>query len=107
MRVLLNIADSVGSRPVTRAASKQNYAAQPITAIRNNFEKPRGHLGKHKSTKDADGTMDLEDDAFADVHAVHDFPTVSSTEHRYIGSSTRSNRIAPVLGTPVQPKFAP
>ena len=49
------------SRPATRAASKkgQNHGAQPVTAIRNKFEKSRGHIGKSRAAHD------IEDD-FAD-----------------------------------------
>ena len=84
--VLCAMAESVASRRVTRATSKQNYATQPVTIIWDKFEKPRGHLGKQKSSKDAKGSMDLDDDSFADANVVPAFHTLSATEHRNIGS---------------------
>ena len=80
------MAESVAWRPVTRAASKQNYATQPVTIIRDKLEKPRGNLGKQKSSEDAEGSMDLEDESLADANVVHAFHTFSATEHRNIGS---------------------
>ena len=63
------MSEFAGSRPITRAASKtnQNYGAQPMTAIRNKFEKPRGHIGKSKNT-----THDIENEIcrFADGTSV-------------------------------------
>ena len=53
------MAESVASRPVTRAASKHNYVAQPVAIIRDKFEKPRGPLGKQKLPNDAEGTIDI------------------------------------------------
>ena len=78
------MSDSVASRRVTRAASRQNYAAQPVTPIRDKFEKPRGHLGKQKLSKDAEGSMDLEDESFADISAPT-LPAFLRTE-TYIGT---------------------
>ena len=67
---LFAMSDVPSSRPLTRAASKQNYAAQPITSIREKFEKPRGHIkskseGHIVSAMDV-STHDLSDDEFAD-----------------------------------------
>ena len=53
------MSEFAGSRPITRAASKKdkNYGAQPVTAIRHKFEKPRGHIGKSRNT-----SHDIEDE---------------------------------------------
>ena len=62
----------LASRSVTRAASKHNYAAQPVTAVaalRDKLEKPRGHI-KAKSVKD----NDTDDDSFADLPMAPAFP---------------------------------
>ena len=77
------MSDVSSSRPLTRAASKQNYAAKPVTAIRNKFEKPRGHI-KAKSMKDDD-----VEDEFADLPMAPAFP----------GTET-------FIETPTRPKFA-
>ena len=54
------MSDSVVPRPLTRSASKQNYSAQPVTAIaavRDKFEKHRGHI---KSTSDVVHTSGMD-----------------------------------------------
>ena len=67
------MSDSVVPRPLTRSASKQNYSAQPVTAIaavRDKFEKHRGHIKSKSDVLHASGmeaeNHELSDDAFAD-----------------------------------------
>ena len=76
------MSEFAGSRPITRAASKknQNYGAQPMTAIRNKFEKPRGHICKIKNTHHH---IEYE---FADVPMT---PAVSGT-NTFIGTPVRT-----------------
>ena len=73
------------SRPLTRAASKQNYAAQPVTAIRDKFEKSRGHIKAH-IVKDCDF-----DDAFADLPMA---PALPGTD-TFIGTPPRPSHAVP------------
>ena len=84
----------VASRPVTRAVSKQNYAAQPVTvvaAVRDKFEKPRGHM---KATSTSDEDIDNE---FADLQMTPAFPGGET----YIGTPTRAKFVAPSSETPL------
>ena len=75
--LLLAMSDSVAPRPLTRSASKQNYSAQPVTAIaavRDKFEKHRGHIKSKSDVLHASGMEvekhELSDDAFADSPTV-------------------------------------
>ena len=87
------------SRPVTRAASKkdQNYGAQPVTAIRDKFEKSRGHIAKSMVAHDIE-------DEFADLPMA---PALPGTE-AFIGTPVRRTSVNPtplsenVCGIPVE-----
>ena len=87
-------ASFVAPRPVTRPASKQNYASQPVTAVatvRDKFEKPRGHI-KAKIVKEND-----IDDEFADLQMAPAFPGTET----YIGTSTRAKFVSANSNTPL------
>ena len=86
------MSDSVVPRPLTRSASKQNYSAQPVTAIaavRDKFEKHRGHIKSKSDVPHASGmeaeTHELSDDAFADspTHFLSTFSgfDINSADH--------------------------
>ena len=88
---------------MTRAASKQNFGAQPVTAItlvRDKFNKPRGNLMKSKTRKITAERMELEDDSFADAVLAASVPSFLA-EHAYIGSPKNALRPAPNFGTPI------
>ena len=93
------MSDSVLSRPITRAASRQNYAAQPVTTIRYKFEKPRGHLGTHKLSKDAKPTIQFEEDLLTDlsVPAFAAFPVTETS----IGTPARVKSLNLSSNTPL------
>ena len=60
------MAQNYNSRPVTeiqtRSSSRVAAGVQPVTAIRDKFEKPPGHIWKSKNFRE-----ELENDSFADI----------------------------------------
>ena len=94
------MSDSVVPCPLTRSASKQNYSAQPVTAIaavRDKFEKHRGHIKSKSDVLHASGmeaeTHELSDDAFADspTHFLSTFSGLTSIPQIMISTNLFAN----------------